>query len=201
MASKEKPTNSFSDAITLLMDDHKRVKGLFEEFQMFQEADQDGYAALKQELINATCNELIIHTTIEEELFYPAAHKALSDGDDLLNEAMVEHAGAKDLIAQIKAGNASDPMTCARFKVLGEQIDHHLREEETEMFPKLRKSKMDLKGLGRKMAARQEQLKSEMGVTPYDEESDDPQTGDKQPSLWDRLRNAAGLSGQGSIYR
>lgn len=194
MASKEKPSNTNRDAIVLLMDDHKRVKGLFEEFKKFQESEEVGAEPLKQELMNAACAELKIHTTIEEEIFYPAAREALPDEDDLLNEAEVEHAGAKELIRQVEAGHAGDPMTCARFTVLGEQIDHHVREEEDDMFPKLRKSGMDLVGLGRKMAARKDELKGEMGITPYDEEGDDAKTGEKVPSLWDRLRDAAGGS-------
>ncbi len=201
MASKEKPTPSIPDAIAMLMDDHKRVKGLFDEFQKFQDADQVGNDGLKQELMDATCTELKIHTTIEEELFYPAARDALPDDEDLLNEAEVEHAGAKNLIVQIEGGHAGDALTCARFKVLGEQIDHHVREEEDEMFPKLRKSKMELKGLGKKMAARKEELKKSMGVTPYDEAVREEKTGKNLPSLWDRIRKVTSTSDRGTSNR
>ena len=194
MASKQKPAAATEDAIKLLMQDHKRVKGLFEEFQKFQDADQEGYETLKQELMDAVCSELKIHAAVEEEIFYPAARGALPNEEDLLNEAEVEHAGAKDLIRQIECGSASDPMTCARFTVLGEQIDHHVGEEEGDMFPKVRKSKLDLERLGRKMAARKEELKAEMGITPFDEEGDDGKTGEKVPSLWERLRSMTGTS-------
>ena len=195
MASKEKPTASPQDAIRLLTGDHKRVKGLFEEFQKFQDAGQDGYETLKQELMDAVCNELKMHAIVEEEIFYPAARAALPDEEDLLNEADVEHASATQLIRQIESGSASDPMTCARFIVLGEQIDHHVGEEEGDLFPKVRKSKLDLARLGKEMAARKEELKAEMRVTPFDEESHNGNTGEKVPSLWERLRTMTGSSG------
>ena len=179
------------DAIALLMDDHKRVKGLFEEFKKFEDSPDGEFDNLKQELIDAACAELKIHAQVEEEIFYPTVRRALPDEDALLNEADVEHAGAKDLIAQIEGGSADDPMTCARFTVLGEYIDHHVKEEETEMFPKARKAHMSLGARGKLMAERKAELKSEMGVTPYDEVPYFAANGaEKRASLWERLTSA-----------
>lgn len=187
MASKERNPGGMDagnmDAIALLMDDHKRVKELFEEFKKFQASDGD-YEELKQELMDAACAELKLHARIEEEIFYPAAREALPDEEDLLNEAEVEHGSAKELIAQIEDGEAADDMTCARFTVLGEYIDHHVREEENEMFPKLRKSDMDLMKVGRHLAQRKEELQAEMDMADGDQRR-------SRASLWDRLRSAA----------
>ena len=169
------------------MDDHRRVKELFAEFKRFQDYTQVGFDDLKQELMDAVCAELKIHTRIEEELFYPAAREALDD-EDLMNEAEVEHDSAKALMEQIEDGDATDAMTCARFIVLSEYLDHHIKEEHEEMFPKLRKTPLDTIDLGRKMRARKEQIKAQMGMIPYDE-IPSPGAGVK-PSLWERLTSA-----------
>ena len=139
---------SRTDAIALLTADHKRVKKMFKTFDKMKE---NGAAADKQALAQQICEELTLHTELEEQIFYPATRKTLNDAD-LLDEAEVEHASAKDLIAQIKAGDPSDPKWAAKVTVLGEYIDHHVEEEENEMFPKCRKAKMDLESLGREMA-------------------------------------------------
>jgi hemerythrin-like domain-containing protein len=101
--------------------------------------------------------ELKIHTAIEEEIFYPAAREALKD-DDLLDEAEVEHASAKDLIAQIEAGSPADDKWDAKVKVLSEYIKHHVKEEQNEMFPQVKKTKLDLKALGALLLQRKEEL-------------------------------------------
>jgi hemerythrin superfamily protein len=90
---------------------------------------------------------LTVHAEAEEEIFYPAAREAIEE-QDLLDEAEVEHASAKDLIAQIEAMDSSDPLYDAKVTVLGEYIDHHVEEEEKEMFPKVKKAKLDLEALG-----------------------------------------------------
>lgn len=191
MASKDPlPGNTPKDAVALLMADHKRVHGIFEEFKKFAESDSDEYVEFKQELIKMACDELKIHTTIEEEIFYPAVRRALPDEDDLLNEAEVEHAGAKNLIAQLEDADASDAMTCAKFTVLTEYIEHHVREEEGEMFPKVRKSGLDLVSLGKKMAARKAELQEEKPA--FDQPSGDPMN----PSLWERMRSVTSSLGQ-----
>lgn len=139
------------DAIALLKKDHAEVKRLFSEF--------DGATgnARKQELATSICDALTTHATIEEEIFYPAAREALED-DAMLDEAAVEHQTAKDLIAAIQAGKAGDDKWDAKVKVLSEYIKHHVKEEEKEMFPALRKTSLDSKALGEQLMAREEEL-------------------------------------------
>ena len=150
-----------TDAIKLLETDHDQVKALFEQYKKLVESKADGEQ--RQTLAETICDMLTVHATIEEEIFYPAAREALADDDeDLLDEAEVEHASAKDLIAQLKDMAPEDDLFDAKVTVLGEYIDHHVKEEETEMFPKCRKSAMDLTGLGDVLMARKEELTSEM---------------------------------------
>jgi hemerythrin superfamily protein len=154
--AKSATTAAGPDAVTLLMDDHKKVKKLFKEYEKLAKKDDvDG----KVDVAMQICVELTVHATVEEEIFYPAARVAIKD-DDLLNEAEVEHATAKELIAQIEQMFGDDPMYDAKVKVLSEYIDHHVEEEETEMFPKARKAKMDLEGLAVEMMERKEELMS-----------------------------------------
>lgn len=148
-ASKTAAKISRTDAVAILTADHKRVKKLFKTFDKMKE---EGAATDKQALAKQICDELTLHADVEEQIFYPAVRRAL-DQDDLLDEAEVEHASAKDLIAQIQNGNPADPLWCAKVTVLGEYIDHHVQEEENEMFPKTRKAKMDLESLGKEIAA------------------------------------------------
>lgn len=140
---------SRTDAIALLTADHKRVKKMFKQFDKMKE---DGASADKQALAQQICAELTLHAEVEEQIFYPATREAIDD-DDMLNEAEVEHASAKDLIAQIESGDPSDPLWDAKVTVLGEYVDHHVQEEEEEMFKKARKAKMDLEALGQQIAA------------------------------------------------
>jgi hypothetical protein len=114
----------------------------------------------KAELAQEICTELKVHAQIEEEIFYPAAREALKE-QDLIDEATVEHASAKDLIAQIEQAQAGDELFDAKVIVLGEYIKHHVKEEHNEIFPKLKKTKLDLKGLGQQLAARKETLMAE----------------------------------------
>jgi len=139
------------DAIALLKADHREVKAMF---QQFEKTEED---AEKQALAAKICAALKVHAQIEEEIFYPAAYEALEE-DDLLDEAEVEHASAKDLIAQIEASSPEEPLYDAKVKVLGEYVDHHVQEEEKELFPECRDSDMDLKALGGKLRARKEEL-------------------------------------------
>ena len=146
------------DAIKLLSDDHKEVKKMFAEFKKM--ADSDDTDA-KEALVAQICADLTVHTAVEEEIFYPAAREAINDGA-LLDEAEVEHASAKDLIAQLKAMSSSDDLYDAKVTVLGEYIEHHIKEEETEMFTKVKKAKLDLQQLGQEMGMRKEELKASM---------------------------------------
>ncbi|MEP6606835.1 MAG: hemerythrin domain-containing protein [Nitrosospira sp.] len=143
-----------NDAIRLLIDDHDKVKKMFKEYKRLAEKnDENG----KAELATQICKELTVHAQLEEEIFYPAVREGIDD-DDLMNEAMVEHAEAKGLIAQIQSMSASDPMYDATVTVLGENINHHIEEEQKEMFPKVQKLNMDLEELGFKMTERKATL-------------------------------------------
>jgi hemerythrin superfamily protein len=152
-------TAGAQDAVALLTADHREVKALFQKYETLAEAR--GKASDRQALAETICDMLTIHATVEEEIFYPAARKATQD-DDLLDEAEVEHAAAKDLIAKIRAMSPDDDLYDAKVKVLGEQIDHHVEEEEGEMFPEAKKADMDLTELGARMLARKNQLMAEL---------------------------------------
>ncbi len=136
------------DAIAMLVADHKKVKALFEQF----EGLSDRSKASKKKLADEICMELTVHAEVEEQVFYPAVRKPIKD-EDLMDEAVVEHASAKELIAQILDMDPGDDLYDAKVKVLSEQIEHHVGEEEGEMFPKVRKSDVDLAALGEQMEA------------------------------------------------
>jgi len=140
-----------ANAISMLTDDHQRVMQLFERFENAQRDEQ------KERLATEICNELAVHAQLEEEIFYPAAREAIGE-EDLMDEAEVEHASAKELIAQIEAGSSKDPLWEARVTVLGEYIRHHVKEEQGEMFKKVRASELDLKSLGEQIQARKQRL-------------------------------------------
>ncbi len=149
------------DAIKLLTDDHKQVKALFKSYDKLVEGD--GADEDKQALAEQICTMLTVHATAEEEIFYPAARAVLGKDQDLIDEADVEHATAKDLIAQIQT-SSPDAQYDAKVKVLGEYIDHHVKEEEGEMFPKVKKAGLDTAALGEEIATRKEELMAEVGV-------------------------------------
>lgn len=155
-SSKAKAARRPQDAIALLRNDHSVVEDLFEQFEKARDDRR------KQTLAARICLELKIHTQIEEEIFYPAVRQALPKEEDLLDEANVEHASAKDLIEQIEAGKPGDEYWEAKVTVLGEYIKHHVKEEHTEMFPKVRKTKLDLKVLGEQLRSRKEELQNVM---------------------------------------
>jgi hemerythrin superfamily protein len=144
------------DALRMLKEDHQRVQQLFERFERTRGDAQ------KERVAETICNELKVHAQLEEELFYPAVREAISDAD-LMNEAEVEHASAKDLIAQIEGSSPSDERYDALVTVLGEYIKHHVKEEETEMFKKVRGSDLDLAALGEEMRERKGALLGESG--------------------------------------
>ncbi|HEY6774098.1 MAG TPA: hemerythrin domain-containing protein [Oxalicibacterium sp.] len=147
---------SAPNAVDLLIQDHEKVKKLFKEYErLAKKGDTEG----KQEVATHICEELTVHTQIEEEIFYPAAKAAL-DEKELVNEAAIEHASAKILIDQIKKTSPKDEMYDALLKVLSEYVDHHVKEEETEMFPKAKKAKLDMNALGARMMERKEALLS-----------------------------------------
>jgi hemerythrin superfamily protein len=142
------------DAIALLKDDHRKVEKLFKDFES---AKGDGR---KEKLARQICLELTVHTALEEEIFYPACKGNVEE--DLLKESFVEHDAAKLLIAEIEAGNGqTDEYFDSKVKVLSEEIEHHVEEEEQAgkgLFAQARKADLDLKGLGEQMAARKQEL-------------------------------------------
>lgn len=142
-----------NDAIALLTADHKKVKDLFEQFDKLSDRSKVN----KKKIADQICLELTVHAQVEEEIFYPAVRDPIKD-DDLMDEAVVEHASARELIAQIGEMDPGDDLYDAKVKVLSEQIEHHVGEEEGEMFPKVRKTRVDLVGLGAQMSARKEEL-------------------------------------------
>lgn len=160
------------DAIALLTADHKKVKGMFSQFSKLKDEGSDEE---KSDLVTDICNELKIHTTIEEEIFYPAVRQAIKDSD-LMDEALVEHAGAKDLVAQLEGMDTKDDLYDAKVTVLGEQINHHVKEEEGEMFPKAKRAKLDTANLGAKMLKRKMELMEQMGVSQGGEQAAPKQT-------------------------
>ncbi|MBX3621049.1 MAG: hemerythrin domain-containing protein [Rhizobacter sp.] len=162
-SSKASSASRAPDALKLLAADHKEVKALFKEYQKLCEAEADGER--KQALAEQICDMLTVHATIEEELLYPAARDVLDEAD-LVDEATVEHASAKELIAQIQGMQPADELYDAKVTVLGEYIDHHVKEEEKEMFPKLRKSELDLKELGVSLQTRKSELMGEADEMP-----------------------------------
>ena len=146
-------TETFTDAIALLKADHRKVEGLFEQFEKASSASR------KQSLAHEICTELKIHTMIEEEIFYPAFRGKIED--DTLDEAYVEHDGAKVLINDIEVGSVEDDFYDAKVHVLSEEIKHHVREEEMPsegMFAQCRKTDVDLVALRDEMLARKEAL-------------------------------------------
>ena len=141
------------DAIQLLKQDHREVESLFEQFE---KASGDGE---KEQLARRICTELKVHAMIEEEILYPALRGKIDDAD--LDEAYVEHDGAKVLINDIEAGSPDDQFYDAKVKVLKEEIEHHIKEEEKErdnIFSQARKTDVDLDALGARMAARKAEL-------------------------------------------
>ena len=155
---KKTPRTTAPDAIALLKEDHATVTALFEQF----EKAGKGAKEKKLKLARTICNELKVHAQIEEEIFYPAVRAVLPKEKDLLDEADVEHQGAKRLIAELDAMQPDDDLFDAKVTVLSEYIKHHVKEEHTEMFPKVKKSKIDLRELGMRLAFRKGELVQQM---------------------------------------
>ena len=162
--SKSGAARSQPLAIELLMSDHRKVEDLFERY----ESEKDGEESTRKQVAQRICNELKVHAQVEEELFYPWLKENM-DEMDKVEEAYVEHAGAKDLIAQIQAAGEVDDTYDAKVKVLSEYIKHHVKEEENEIFPEVKDQQEELDELGQEMAARKAELMEELGLTEDDE--------------------------------
>lgn len=141
------------EATRLLRADHKHVSELFQQFENARSSSR------KKALVQEICQELTVHAQIEEEIFYPAVQVALND-KELVPEAIVEHQTLKYLIAQIEDAETNSELYGAKVKVLSEYVQHHVKEEQNEIFPKVKDSTLDLIELGSQMAQRKEELKA-----------------------------------------
>ena len=151
-------------AIEMLKDDHAKVKKAFKEFEKMDREDTESV----QQLVQTVCEDLKVHTTLEEEIFYPAVREAIED-EDIMNEAQVEHETAKMLIEQLENMGPDDPNFHATFTVLGEYVNHHVEEEEGEMFPQAKKTDLDFEELATRMKQRKEEL---MGAIEEEEKEE-----------------------------
>jgi hypothetical protein len=155
--NRETKTQAASpSAFELLEQDHREVEEWFAEFNELNEDDDQ-----KAKLAGKICLALKVHAQMEEEIFYPQARETTKD-NDLIDEAVVEHATVKNLIAEIEAMEVGEELYDAKMRVLGEMVKHHIKEEEEELFPELEAAKLDLNALGKEIAERKEELMSEM---------------------------------------
>jgi hypothetical protein len=149
------------DAVVLLTQDHEKVKELFDEFEMLEM--EEGGEDDKLDLVQQLCMELTIHTQLEEEIFYPAAVDAIGQLD-IMDEALVEHGKVKEQIDQLVTMAPEDDYYDAEVNVLRDMVEHHIQEEEGKMFPKLKKSSVDLAALGEQLSQRKQELQMDMDM-------------------------------------
>jgi len=158
------------NAIDMLKQDHREVEMLFKEFEQLHEQGEDA----AEQVIQTACTELKIHDKLETEIFYPAVREEAGEEEtDLLDEAEVEHESVRELIQKIEGLAASDEKKHAHFMVLSEYVKHHVKEEEKEMFPKLKQMDIDFAALGEQMKERKAELMSEMGVEMEEVENEE----------------------------
>jgi hemerythrin superfamily protein len=174
-----RPTASVNDAISVLQRDHAEIFALFERFA----AAGDN---LREEIAEHLCRALTVHAACEEELLYPAAHEALDD-DTLVHESEIEHGSIRDLVELIEVLPIDDPRFAAAVKVLGEYVRHHVRIEEKQLFPRLRKTGLDLEVLGQGLHARRQDLLNE-GFMPDDPGVSEEGEAEEDPDLVRRRR-------------
>jgi len=157
-------TRAAKDACDLLDADHRKVQKMFKDYEELTNSRARSAAQKKMDLARQICMELTVHTQIEDEIFYPACREAIKD-TDLLDEASVEHQSAKELIQQLEQADEADEMYDAKVKVLGEYVNHHIKEEKNELFPKARAArKLDLVAMRDELESRKEELMAEMGA-------------------------------------
>lgn len=152
--SKSTAAPPISDAITMLTQDHREVEKLFSEYEELG----DTAKVSKRKLAQKICRELEIHMELEEKIFYPETKETVEDSEDLVNEGVVEHESAKKLMKEISKMEGDEELFDSKVMVLKELIEHHVEEEEDEMFPKVRQSSMDLQEIGERMAERKKKL-------------------------------------------
>ncbi|WP_048438962.1 hemerythrin domain-containing protein [Caenimonas sp. SL110] len=151
------------DVCDLLDDDHKAVRKMFLEFRQMATANTAGSVNTRKDLAMRICAELTMHATVEEEILYPALRKEFRQ-TLLLAEAQVEHAGARDLIAQIRSANEVNEMFDAKVMVLGENVDHHVKQERIDIFPKARATSLDLVAMRKQVTQRKEELRAALAT-------------------------------------
>jgi hemerythrin superfamily protein len=172
-----KQEKSGTDAITLLKQDHETVRKMFEEFE---KADEDR----KFELAAEICQALTVHSTIEEEIFYPQVREAI-EAEDMMLEAEIEHDTVKNLIERVQEGEVDETQLSAMIKVMNEYVNHHVNEEQRRMFPRVKRSDIDLEALGKELLERKTELEAELqAAMPEDagasDESDESDEGEDE---------------------
>jgi hypothetical protein len=155
-------TDIAPDAIGLLTADHRKVQALFDEYERLKDG---GSPEEKFEVAKKVCGEILIHMAIEEAIFYPIVREKIGD-DDLMNEAAVEHENAKELIRQIGDIKPEDAIFDAKITVLSEQVEHHVQEEELEMFSKVLLSEIDIASLGKELLTAKNDMRSNLNLPP-----------------------------------
>ena len=160
---KTKPGTQKPLAIEMLMADHRKVEALFKQYEKAKDAGDDS----RRDVAETICAELTVHATVEEEILYPWLRETLEDEDlEMVEEAQVEHNGAKDLISQIQGATSVDEIYDAKVKVLSEYIKHHVKEEEEEIFPEVSSEKEALDEMGEQMEARKAELQEDGADKP-----------------------------------
>lgn len=170
-------TSKTIDAIVLLDDDHRRLEKLFREFETLpDDADQE----TKRAVVDRACAALMVHIRIEQEIFYPAVHRMLME--KISEETVIEYSAAKELMESLERLEPSDPFYDATFVVLAECVKHHVRGQESELFPRVTRVTPDLSELGTQMKQRKEELEDEDGPT---------ESGPTSAEMWNRTRGQA----------
>ncbi len=154
------------DAVEMLKDEHRQVEALFKEYEQLAHGDD---LAAKETLATEICEKLTIHAQVEEEVFYPAARQIL-DEQQIIDEAEEEHADAKQLVAELEEMSPDDDAYDKTVKALSDAIAHHVEEEESEMFPKLKEAGMETESVGERMAERKQEIMDELGFAQTEEE-------------------------------
>lgn len=146
--------NVTMNALDMLKKDHETVKKLFQEYEKLASKSPNG----KKKLAEQICDELTVHSTLEKEIFYPAVGRNVNEAKLLISQAMSEHAGVEDIVSEISNMSEDDEEYDERMEELMEEVLYHVEEEEEELFPMVKKSKIDLDEIGEQMARRKEEL-------------------------------------------
>ncbi|HEX3098471.1 MAG TPA: hemerythrin domain-containing protein [Usitatibacter sp.] len=187
MARSKKTSAALPLALELLTNDHRKVEALFGRYEEEKESGSRSRGDLAQRI----CKELTAHARLEEEIFYPWLRENLDTGSrDLVEEALVEHASAKDLIAQVEGADVDETFD-AKVKVLGEYIRHHVQEEENEIFPEVAGESEELDELGQEMHARKAELTDELGLPEPGEDEEGAMAGMAMPGRRSEGRSQA----------